>query len=135
MVSDRRGALWSSLAGTVLAGIAVLIFGLRYAGDGSVVVGFGLGVATVGFVLSVGMVVWVYASEMDGESVYIYPATVASASALMMTAAQNDAPSAEPDYLSLALVGAAVLIIVGYSLVFVSQVWEAANHSPGGRKE
>ncbi len=131
-----QGALLSGLMGTVGAGIAVLLLGLRYTGDGSVMVGFGLGVATVGFALSVGMVGWVYISDLDGDSVYIYPATVASASVLMMVAAENDAPRAEPDYLSFVLVVAAVLIIVGYSLVFVSQVWEVADHSEdGGHKE
>lgn len=122
MPFERRGAILSGLMGTVGAGVAVSVLALRYRSSSSVILGFGLGVAMVGFVLSVGMMAWVYVSDADGESLYIYPATVASASVLMLVSAGNEAPKAEPTVLPLLLVGAAILIIVGFSLVFVSEL-------------
>ncbi len=124
MAFERRGAMISAIMGSVGAGIAVLLLGLRYSSDDPVILGFGLGVAVTGFVLSVGMICWVYVSEADGESLYIYPATVASASVLMLVSASNEAQRSEPSVLPLLLVGGATLMTVGFSLVFVSELWE-----------
>ena len=124
MPFERRGAMLSAIMGSVGAGIAVLLLGLRYSSDDPVILGFGLGVAVTGFVLSVGMIVWVYISEADGESLYIYPATVASASVLMLVSASNEVQRSEPSVLPLLLVGGATLMTVGFSLVFVSELCE-----------
>ncbi|MFB6218214.1 MAG: hypothetical protein ABEH77_03385 [Halobacteriaceae archaeon] len=124
MSFEQRGAAWAALMGTVGAGIAVTLLGLRYSDSASVVVGFGFGVAVVGFVLSVGMTGWVYLSDASGDSLYIYPATVAAASVLLLVAAGDHPPEGTPTRLSLVLVGAAVLIVVGFTLVFVSQLRE-----------
>ena len=120
---------WSALIGAVGAGVAVLFLGPRCADDGSFLVGFGL--AVVGFVLSVGMFGWVYVSDADGDSLCTYPATVTSASVLMVVAAGNNTQRTDVTPLSVALVGGAVLIIIGYSLVFVQQVWETSDSAGG----
>jgi hypothetical protein len=129
MPFERRGAMLSAIMGSVGAGITVLLLGFRYSSNDPVILGFGLGVAVTGFVLSVGMVVWVYISEADGGSLYIYPATVASASVLMLVSAGNGAQNAEPSVLPLLLIGGATLITVGFSLVFVSELWETRGQS------
>jgi hypothetical protein len=127
MPFERRGAMLSALMGTVGAGIAVLILGLRYDSKDPVILGFGLGVAVVGFVLSVGMIGWIYISDADGSSLYIYPATVTSASVLMLVSAGSETQRAEPMVLPLILVGSAILIIVGFSLIFISELWETRS--------
>ena len=127
MPFERRGAMLSAIMGSVGAGIAVLLLGLGYSSDDPVILGFGLGVAVTGFVLSVGMIGWVYVSEADGESLYIYPATVASASVLMLVSASNEAQRSEPSVLPLLLVGGATLMTVGFSLVSVSELWETTG--------
>jgi hypothetical protein len=122
MSLERRGAAVAALAGTVGAGIATLLLGVLSGDPGAVLTGFALAVATVGAVLSAGLAGWVYVSDADGESLYVSPATVASASVLLLVAADNGAARVEPPVLSLALVGAAVLIVVGAALMFVSEL-------------
>lgn len=119
---QRRGALLAALMGVLGATVAVLLLGLRFRRATSVVYGFGFGVAVVGLVLAVGMVAWTYVSDADGEDLYIYPATVTSASVLMLVAADNLVGRESHSDLSLLLVGAAVLVIVGFSLVFVVEL-------------
>jgi hypothetical protein len=122
MPFERRGAMLSAIMGSVGSGISVLPLGLRYSSDDPVILGIGLGVAVTGFVHSVGMVGWVYISEADGGSLYIYLATVASASVLMLVSASNEAQRSDPSVLPLLLVGGATFITVGFSLVFVSEL-------------
>ena len=120
-----RHALSTSVLGTLAAGIATLIVGVQYGVNLSTVVGFGFGVAVVGFVLSVGMFGWTYRSDADGDALYLYPATMASTSALLFVSVRgidSAATGAEGTALPLALVGAAVLVVVGMALVFVEQV-------------
>jgi len=118
-------AVWAGVAGTLAAGVAVLALG-GHSGVGlPVIVGFGLGVAVVGFVLSVGMLGWVYLSDADGDSLYLYPATVTSSSVLLFVSVDSiDSVSTgeEGSILPLSLVAATLMIIVGMSLVFVDQV-------------
>ena len=118
---EQRGPFLSALFGTVGAGIAVLVLGLRYGATPSVLLGFGLGVAVVGFMLSVAMTGWLFVSGSD-QSLYSYPATVAAASVLLLVAAGAESTGSDPTLASIALVGGAVLMILGYSLVFLEQV-------------
>ncbi len=116
-------AVWASVMGTLATGVAVLALGIRYDADLPAIVGFGFGVAVVGFVLSVGMLGWVYLS--DADSLYLYPATVASSSLLLFVSVDSiDRVSTGEGgtALPLTLVVAALLIIVGMSLVFVDQI-------------
>jgi hypothetical protein len=111
--------------GVLAAGVAVLALGIRYDANLPAIVGFGLGVAVVGFVLSVGMLGWVYLSDADGDSLYLYPASVASSSLLRFSSVDSiDRVSTGEGgtALPLTLVVAALLIIVGMSLVFVDQI-------------
>jgi hypothetical protein len=109
--------------GALGAGIVALALGTRYADDLSVIVGFGLGTAVVGIVLSIGLLAWTYLSDAEGDALYLYPATTASTSALLLVSVLDSAATgAEGTALPLALVGAAVLVVVGMALVFVEQV-------------
>ncbi len=111
--------------GALGAGIVALALGTRYVDDLSVIVGFGLGTAVVGIVLSVGLLAWTYLSDAEGDALYLYPATMASTSALLFVSIRSidsAATGAEGTALPLALVGAAVLVVVGMALVFVEQV-------------
>lgn len=122
MSLERRGAVWAALMGTVAAGIAVVLLAAQFADDPSVLRGFGLGVGAVGLALSLGMVGWLFLSDRDVEDPYLYPSVVASASVLVLVATDAGATGARPPVLALALVCAAVLMVVGYTLVFVSQL-------------
>ena len=118
-------AVLAAALGALSAGVAVLALGIRHNLALPTIVGFGLGVAVVGFVLSVGLFGWVYLSDADGDSLYLYPATVASSSLLLFVSVDNiDSASTGDDgmILPLTLVVATVLVIVGMSLVFVDQV-------------
>jgi hypothetical protein len=117
---ERRGAFWSALFGTVGAGIVVLVLGHRYSANPSVFVGFGVGVALVGFVLSVVMTGWLFVAGGD-QSLYSYPGTVSVASVLMLVAAGTEPTGGDPTIASIALVGGAILVILGYSLVLLEQ--------------
>lgn len=118
---EQRGPFLSALFGTVGAGIAVLVLGLRYSANPSVLVGFGVGVAVVGFVLSVVMTGWLFVAGGD-QSLYSYPGTVSVASVLMLVAAGTEPTGGDPTIASIALVGGAVLVMLGYSLVFLEQL-------------
>lgn len=122
-------AVWVGVMGVLAAGVAVLALGIRYDANLPAIVGFGLGVAVVGFVLSVGMLGWVYLSDADGDSLYLYPASVTSSSLLLFVSVDSIDRVSTGDggtTLPLTLVVAALLIIVGMSLVFVDQI-RAAN--------
>jgi hypothetical protein len=122
-------AVWVGVMGVLAAGVAVLALGIRYDANLPAIVGFGLGVAVVGFVLSVGMLGWVYLSDADGDSLYLYPASVTSSSLLLFVSVDSIDRVSTGDggtTLPLTLVAAALLMIVGMSLVFVDQI-RAAN--------
>ena len=124
----QQQTLRAAVAGTLGAlgaGIAVLVPGEQHAGDLSVLVGFGLGTAVIGIALSVGMLVWTYLSDADGDELYLYPATVGSTAVLLFVSVQSVDSAATGEAgvaLPLALVGVAVLVSVGMLLVFVEQV-------------
>jgi hypothetical protein len=124
-MTETLRVVCASVLGTLGAGVAVLALGIRYDADLPAIVGFGLGVAVVGSVLSVGMLGWVYLSDADGDSLYIYPATVVSSSSLLFVSIDSIDSVSTGDggaILPLTVVAAALMIIVGMSLVFVDQV-------------
>jgi hypothetical protein len=124
-MTDTLRVVCASVLGTLAAGVVVLALGIRYDADLPAIVGFGLGVAVVGSVLSVGMLGWVYLSDADGDSLYIYPATVVSSSSLLFVSIDSIDSVSTGDggaILPLTVVAAALMIIVGMSLVFVDQV-------------
>lgn len=124
-MTDTLRVVCASVLGTLAAGVVVLALGIRYDADLPAIVGFGLGVAVVGSVLSVGMLGWVYLSDADGDSLYVYPATVVSSSSLLFVSIDSIDSVSTGDggaILPLTVVAAALMIIVGMSLVFVDQV-------------
>lgn len=124
----EQRTLWVAAAatlGALGAGILALALGARYVDDLSVIVGFGLGTAVVGIALSVGLLGCAYLSDAEDDALYLYPATMASMSALLFVSVRSidsAATGAEGTALPLALVGAAVLVVVGMALVFIEQV-------------
>jgi len=122
MSLERTAGAWPAVMGAVGAGVAAALLGVRYAGDAGVLVGFGFGVAVVGAVLSVGMVAIAYAADTDGDPPYLYPATTGSASVLLLIATDTHPSKGALQPVSVALVGAAVLLIVGSALIFVAEV-------------
>lgn len=121
MSLERTAGAWAAAMGAVGAGIAAALLGVRYAGDAGVLVGFGFGVAVVGAVLSVGMVAVASAADTDGEPAYLYPATTGAASVLLLVAIDAHPVEGDLPVVSIALVGAAILLIVGPALVFVAE--------------
>ena len=122
MSLGRRGAAWVAVLGTAGGVVAAALLGSRYVDDAAVLVEFGAGVAVVGAVLSVGLLGIAYAVDVDGDppSTYVYPATAGSASVLLLVAA--DAHADGPPFVPVALLGAAVLLVVGSALVFAAEL-------------
>lgn len=120
MSLERTAAAVAALSGTVGAGIAATLLGARYADDPAVLIGVGFG-AAVGAVLSAGMFAVAYAADTDGNRPYLSPAATASASVLLVAATDVGATAANPPLVSIALVGGALLMIVGSALVFVAE--------------
>ena len=127
MSLGRPTAVAAAVAGTVGAAVATLLLAVRFGGRTSVLAGFGMGVAVVGVALAAGMAGWVRVSEVDGDGLYPAAAGMASASALVFTAADRLASGGDHTTVSLALVAAGVLVVVGFSLVFVGQVRTAGD--------
>jgi hypothetical protein len=123
---DRRGLGWAATAGAVGAALAVLLLELRYGSRPSVVLGFALGVATTGLTLALALFVWTLLSGVDGDSLYPAAAGVLSGSLVTLGAASNlpgSAPApAEPRTAQVLLVGVGVLVAVGFTLLFLSEL-------------
>lgn len=126
MTVDRRGLVLSGAVGTVGAGTAALLLDLWYGDESSVVLGFALGVAVVGLALAVGLLGWTALSGVDGDSLYPAAAGVLSASMLTAGAASN-VSGGEPQTAQIVLAAAGVLIVVGFALIFVSELTAAES--------
>ena len=125
MTLDRRGLVLSGIAGTVGAGTAALLLDLRY-GESSVVLGFALGVAVVGLALAIGLLGWTALSGVDGGSLYPAAAGVLSASMLTVGVASNYS-GGEPRTVQIVLAAAGVLMLVGFALLFISELTAAES--------
>lgn len=125
MTLDRRGLVLSGIAGTVGAGTAALLLDLRY-GESSVVLGFALGVAVVGLALAIGLLGWTALSGVDGGSLYPAATGVLSASMLTVGVASNYS-GGEPRTVQIVLAAAGVLMIVGFALLFISELTAAES--------
>jgi hypothetical protein len=121
MTLDRRGLVLSGIAGTVGAGTAALLLDLRY-GESSVVLGFALGVAVVGLALAIGLLGW----TADGGSLYPAATGVLSASMLTVGVASNYS-GGEPRTVQIVLAAAGVLMLVGFALLFISELTAAES--------
>jgi len=121
-MTDTLQVVAASLMGVLGAGVAVLALGIREGADIQFVVGYGFGIATVGLLISVGMLGWLFLSDDVGDSLYVYPATMASSSALLFVSVDSASTGGGNATLPLTLVAAALLIVVGLLLVFVDQL-------------
>ncbi|ERH10006.1 MAG: hypothetical protein J07HX64_01773 [halophilic archaeon J07HX64] len=138
MTVDRYGLGWAVAAGTVGAVLAVLLLEFRYGSRSSVVLGFTLGVATAGLTLALALFAWVALSEVDGDSLYPAAAGVLSGSLLTLGVASSlpgglsesalsggpvqASARADPRTAQILLVGAGVLVTVGFALLFLSEL-------------
>lgn len=119
---DRRGLGWAATAGAVGAALAVLLLKLRYGSRPSVVLGSALGVATTGLTLALGLFAWTLLSGVDGDSLYPAAAGVLSASVPTAGTAGTLSSSGEPRTTQVLLVGVGVLVAVGFTLLFLSEL-------------
>ncbi len=126
MTFDRRGLVLSGIAGTVGAGTAALLLDLRHGDEPSVVLGFALGVAVAGLALAIGFLGWTALSGVDGGSLYPAAAGVLSASMLTVGVASNYS-GGQPRTAQIVLAAAGVLMIVGFALLFISELTAAES--------
>jgi hypothetical protein len=87
-----------------------------------VVLGFALGVATTGLTLALGLFAWTLLSGVDSDSLYPAAAGVLSASVPTAGTAGTLSSSGEPRTTQVLLVGVGVLVAVGFTLLFLSEL-------------
>ena len=126
MAFDRHALVLSGAVGTVGAATVALLLDLRYGEQPSVVLGFALGVAVVGLALAVCLLCWTALSGVDGGSLYPAVAGVLSASMITAGAASNYA-GGELQTAQIVVAYAGVLIVVGFVLLFVSELVTAES--------
>lgn len=119
---DWPKPLSAALAGTVAGAVAVLLLVVAIGTDTRAAVGFALGVATVGTLGSVGAFVLVFRSAASGDTLYPATAGALSASVLLFGTVSN-LNGGERTWLTLALVGANLLVIAGFLLFVVARLW------------
>ena len=119
---DRRAVVWSVFIAALSAAATVLFLQVGYGTRSSVVVGFALGVATVGLLLSVGLLGWVAVSGVDGGSLYPAAGGLFATSLIAAGNATAISSAGEPRVTTVLIVGASVMILVGFVLAFVSEL-------------
>ena len=119
---DRRAVVWSILVAALSAVATVLLLQVGYGTRSSVALGFALGVATVGLLLSVGLLGWVAVSGVDGRSLYPVAGGLLGISLIAVGNATAIPSAGEPRISTLVLVGVSVMILVMFVLGFVSEL-------------